>query len=90
MTTQKKNWRLIYWLIAAIILLIPLVAMQFTQEVNWAIMDFVVMGAMLLSLGIGFEALVRLSKNPKNQLIGAIVMIGVFLLIWLQGAVGIF
>ncbi len=31
-----------------ILLLIPLIAMQFTTEVNWGILDFTVMGILLL------------------------------------------
>ena len=44
-----RVWRVVPWVIAALILLLPLVAMQFTDEVAWDETDFAVMGAMLFS-----------------------------------------
>ena len=47
---QGDLWRLFRWVMwggAALLLALPLVAMQFTSEVNWTASDFVVMGAML-------------------------------------------
>src|SRR5688572_15513319 len=44
---QNKNIFLIV-LATAFILLIPLIAMQFTDEVNWNLTDFVIIGALLL------------------------------------------
>ena len=37
-----------------VLLLVPLVAMQFTDEVNWGPLDFVVAGVLLLSTGFIF------------------------------------
>ena len=34
-------WRIIGWSIPATLLLLPLVAMRFTDEVNWTFSDFV-------------------------------------------------
>ena len=39
--------RLLAWGAAAALLLLPLVAMQFTEEVNWTVFDFLVFGSML-------------------------------------------
>ena len=72
------------------LLLIPLIAMQFTEEVNWKISDFTVMGFLLLLAGV----LIKLSSNivrKKNYRITIIVIIIIlFLLIWAELAVGIF
>lgn len=72
------------------LLLIPLIAMQFTKEVNWSGFDFLAMGVMLLLAGTAIEWARRKFKgNLKLWLIiGAII--AVFLLVWAELAVGIF
>lgn len=47
-------------------LLVPLVAMQFTSEVNWDIVDFVAMGMLLVVAGLLYVAGSRAVK-PKLQ-----------------------
>ena len=51
MLVQRKR---ILWMLAGIagLLMIPLIAMQFTDEVNWQVGDFLIMGTVLLSLGL--------------------------------------
>ncbi len=46
------------------LLLIPLVAMQFTNEVNWTLSDFVVAAVLLLGTGLIFEFVMRKIKKP--------------------------
>ena len=46
---RRRRWRLAAWSVAALLLLLPLVAMQFTDEVNWSLADFVVFGALWLA-----------------------------------------
>ena len=75
-------------LITVFILLIPLIAMQFTSEVNWDLIDFIIMGLLLFSFGSLFVLVSR--KAPNRRLLIAIVFITIFLLIWAELAVGIF
>lgn len=72
------------------ILLIPLVAMQFTSEVDWDLFDFAVMGTLLLSTGLLCEFVIRSVKN-KDYRIGllAVILVALFL-IWAELAVGVF
>lgn len=86
-----KNKRLIIIVaVIVLLLLIPLVAMQFTNEVNWDIMDFIVMGILLLGAGLLIEIILRKVKsiNKRYLVIGAVVI--AFILIWAELAVGIF
>lgn len=86
-----KNKRLIIILTSVVIsLLIPLVAMQFTNEVNWDIFDFIVMGILLFGTGLLCEFVLRKVKNTKNRIIicGAVLL--TLFLIWAELAVGIF
>lgn len=86
-----KNIRLIVILsVIAVILLIPLIAMQFTSEVDWNIMDFIIMGALLLVVGLSFELILRKVKSKRNRLILCGLVLLAFFLIWVELAVGIF
>ena len=80
------------WYVAlgtATILLLPLVAMQITEEVNWNLSDFLVMGFLLLGTGFSFVFISKLSESIAYRSAVALAMIGGFLLIWLNLAVGI-
>ena len=44
---------------AASILLVPLLAMQFTDEVVWSLADFAVAGALLVGTGLMFQMALR-------------------------------
>ncbi|MDX2218771.1 MAG: hypothetical protein SF172_07095 [Burkholderiales bacterium] len=78
------------WGAVALLLLAPLVAMQFTNEVNWTLADFVVFGCLLAITGLACELAVRKIHDQRWR-IGALLVIAIgFLLAWAQGAVGIF
>ena len=47
----------------AILLLIPFIAMQFTNEVNWSVFDFLVMGVLLTGVGVLFDVVLRIVTN---------------------------
>lgn len=86
-----KNQRLnIIISIVAFLLLIPFLAMQFTDEVNWSLFDFAVMGIMLLSTGILLDLVLRKVKTIQNRLLVGFVVLLAFFLIWAELAVGIF
>ncbi|MEQ9103422.1 MAG: hypothetical protein RIE53_01855 [Rhodothermales bacterium] len=93
-TTQHENtawnrFRIAAWSGAAFLLLLPLIAMQFTEEVNWTASDFMVMGAMLLGAGGAFELALRTSGQTMYR-IAAVGAVGSgFFMIWVNGAVGI-
>jgi hypothetical protein len=75
--------------LVATLLLVPLFAMQFTDQVNWSLADFLVMGTLLLSAGLLASWVWR--KFPKsNRRIWYLLLIGlVFFIIWAELAVGI-
>lgn len=86
-----KNTRLIIILsTVAILLLIPFVAMQFTNEVDWDIADFTIMGVLLLGTGLLCELVMRNVKSIQNRIIICGAVLFMFLLIWAELAVGIF
>ncbi|MEM9673938.1 MAG: hypothetical protein ACFB15_11990 [Cyclobacteriaceae bacterium] len=72
------------------LLLIPLIAMQFTDEVNWSPQDFLVMGLLLFGLGSSIELILRRIKKIEYRIILLGLALLTFLLIWAELAVGIF
>ncbi len=91
MTLSKESKRLaVILLVSSSILLIPLIAMKFTSEVNWKISDFIVAGILLLGAGASLEFILRKIKSSKNRLILILVVLLALSLIWAELAVGIF
>lgn len=87
---QDITRRLIVWAaVVAALLLIPLVAMQFTKEVNWDLFDFAFMGAMLFGAGLAYELVARKGGATAYRVAVGLALAGVFLLVWINGAVGI-
>ncbi len=84
-----SRWRIAAWTVAALILLLPLVAMQFTDEVNWEVADFVIAAALLVGVGVPYELAVRKTGNAAYRAAVGVALAAVFLLIWVNGAVGI-
>ena len=86
---KTKSLKIIL-VVVAIILLIPFIAMQFTDEVSWTLFDFMVMGVLLLGTGLLFELVLRKMTNVKYRTFLLIAIILMFLLVWAELAVGIF
>ena len=85
------NKRLIGIVLTALALLaVPLIAMQFSSEVNWGGFDFLGAGGLLLGSGLTCEFILR--KTQKTRLRIALVagVLVVLFLIWAELAVGIF
>ena len=85
--TQNK---IFIWiaLATAVILLIPLTTMQFSNEVVWTVTDFIVAGALLSVTGTLFVLTARRMK--KHRLVTGILFFTGLLYVWAELAVGIF
>jgi len=83
------RWRMVGWGAAAFPLLLPWVAMQFTDEVAWTVGDFAVMGALLGGIGLGLELAVRKTGNTAYRTATGAALAAALLLLWINGAVGI-
>lgn len=90
---NPQRWstlRKLPWIVAAILLLLPALAMQFNVDgVAWSTGDFVIMGAILLvACGI-FEIAARAAPNFAYLAAAAIGVGTGFLMTWANLAVGI-
>lgn len=74
----------------ALILLVPLVAMQFTVEMNWSPFDFVLMGALIATAGLMFVLVARNVPNSAYRMLAGVALALALLLIWAELAVGVF
>jgi ABC-type cobalt transport system substrate-binding protein len=77
-------------LIVTILLLIPLIAMQFTDEVNWTLTDFIAAGVLLLGTVVMCEFIMRKVTKTKHRIVLCAIILIVLVLIWIELAVGIF
>ena len=74
----------------ALILSIPLIAMQFTKEVNWTLSDFVIAAVLLLGTGLAIELVIRYVKTGLSRTILLVIILLLLFLTWAELAVGIF
>ena len=76
-------------LATASILMVPLVAMLFTDEVNWNLFDFIVMGILLFATGLTYVLISKISDSIAYRTAIGVAVVAGLLLIWLNLAVGI-
>ncbi|MDA9872607.1 hypothetical protein N9C25_00120 [Saprospiraceae bacterium] len=64
--------------------------MQFTDEVNWTTIDFVIAGGLLFGAGMISEIVLRKIKHRTHKVGLLSVILIIVILIWIELAVGIF
>lgn len=85
---QNKN--IIYLALGtAFILLLPLLAMLFTDQVVWDLSDFIVAGALIFGTGLAYELVAKRGGTMAYRVAVGIALAAAFLLVWINLAVGI-
>ena len=82
-------WRIARWTVAGMLLAIPALAMQVSDEVNWTVSDFVFAGVMIIGTGLLYEGVTKLSDSLAYRTGAVMALAAAFLLIWINLAVGI-
>lgn len=76
-------------LVTTILLSIPFIAMQFTDEVVWTLIDFAVMGTLIFGTGLTYILITWKSGDKAYRFAIAFALAAAFFLIWSNLAVGI-
>lgn len=76
-------------LATAFLLLLPLVAMQFTDEVAWGPVDFIVAGILLFGAGLTVELVSKNASTPAYRVAVGVAVATALVLIWVNLAVGL-
>lgn len=88
--THLDRWRTARWTIAVMLLCLPALAMQFPRSgFSWTASDFLIMATLFAATLGPYELLASRAPNPAYRAAAILTTLGLFLLIWLNLAVGI-
>lgn len=87
--TQNKDIATVF-VVSAAILMIPFLAIQLSDDWDWNLFDFIVIGILLIGTGFLVILASRKIKNINYRLTVIFALIGGLLLTWAELAVGIF
>ena len=76
------------WGAGAALVLLPLVAMQLTDEVAWGAEDVAFAAALVLGIGIAYELAARPTRSPAYRGATGVALATAFVLVWANAAVG--
>jgi uncharacterized membrane protein YfcA len=74
----------------ALLLLVPLVAMQLSPEVDWGVGDFVLAACLLFGTGTGMVLVARHAKRTAHRVALSGLLALALAVVWAELAVGIF
>ena len=72
------------------VLLVPLAAMIFTEEVDWGLEDFAAAGILLFVAGMAYAIAARRLQSTAQRVAVAAAIVVVLGTVWAQLAVGLF
>ena len=85
---MKNRSLLPYFIVPALPLLVPLVAMRFTEEVQWTASDFVIAYVLLAGAGFVYRLVTMKAETLAHRVAAALGAGTGLLLIWVNLAVG--
>lgn len=86
---RTNRWRIAAWSVAALLLLVPWIGTQVSDEVHWTRYDFAFAALLLLGIGIPLELVVRTTGNATYRWAVGVALGTAFVLVWINGAIGI-
>lgn len=76
-------------IVTALLLLVPLLAMQVTDEVRWDLPDFIVAGALLFGTGLAYELAAKKTASVAYRMAIGVALAAALILVWANLAVGV-
>jgi hypothetical protein len=73
-----------------LLLIIPLIGMNFTNDIDWDLSDFIVAGLILLVFSLTANFIVLRISNRNRRVFFITILLILFILVWAELAVGIF
>lgn len=87
---QTRKTSIVIFSTATLLLIVPFIAMFFTNQVKWDRMDFIVAGILLYGTAIACDFTLRRVGNRKYAFLLCGVIVLLLALVWAELAVGIF
>ena len=76
--------------VTVILLLIPLIAMQLSNDVQWKTSDFLMAAILLLSAGIATDLIIRKVQKKESKIVFILAILVIIAIIFIELAVGLF
>lgn len=87
---EKSQRRKIIAGVIVVFLMLPIIGMMISENVNWSIADFVI-AAILLSIGgLGVDLIFSKLKTRRARILTLMIVFVLFALVWGELAVGLF
>ena len=83
------GWRAALWALPGVLLILPAIAMIFTDEVRWTATDFIAAAAVFAFVGCAIELSVRFVDQSVIRMALICGVLLAALAIWADGAIGI-
>lgn len=86
-----KQKQFVYLMVGVVaLLMLPLIGSYISTEINWSLFDYIVMGILLTVTGLTAILVYNCFKNSKLKFLYLAIIGVVFLLIYIELAVGLF
>jgi hypothetical protein len=76
--------------LTAMLLLVPLMAMQFSAEAKWAPGEFVAAGVLLFGSGMAYVLATRHTRTTRQKGVVGVLVFAMLAVVWAELAVGLF
>jgi hypothetical protein len=86
---ESRRWRNAGWGAAGLLVLLPFLAMQLTDEVAWSPADFVLAALLIGGAGLAWELAARKARGRAYRAAAGVALAASIFLVWVNGAVGI-